>query len=82
MKIDKGIPIPGSIHGGGRKKNKYPFEEMEVGDSFFVKCSKEKRQNIQATLKNSTQRLPKMKFTTRFVTEKGRGTGVRIWRIL
>jgi hypothetical protein len=81
MKIDKGIPTPEYIHGGGRRKNKYPFEKMEVGDSFFCKCKKEDAQKTQATLKNSSQRLPEMRFTTKFVVERGRGSGVRIWRV-
>lgn len=34
-KIEKGIEIPECKHGGG-KNRKYPFDEMDVGDSFFV----------------------------------------------
>ena len=33
MKIDKNIPIPQKSSSGARK---YPFHEMEVGDSFFI----------------------------------------------
>lgn len=33
IKIDKNVPIP---PGAGRKTQIYPFEDMEVGDSFFV----------------------------------------------
>lgn len=29
MKIDKNVPMPGAA-------NKYPFRDMEVGDSFLV----------------------------------------------
>lgn len=32
--IEKGIPIPNSYRKGA--PNKYPFSQMEVGDSFFV----------------------------------------------
>ena len=78
-KIEKGIPIPNKLHGGGPKK-KYPFDEMVVGDSFFVSCKKEDSRKLCATLKNSTQRLPNTKFTTVYVKEEKKA-GVRIWRI-
>lgn len=32
IRIEKNIPMPVV-----KKQNKYPFAEMEVGDSFFVK---------------------------------------------
>jgi len=34
LKIDKGVPIPPPTKGGGQFK--YPWHEMEVGDSFVV----------------------------------------------
>jgi hypothetical protein len=35
FEIEKGIPVPEYAGRGGRT-NKYPWEDMEVGDSFFV----------------------------------------------
>jgi len=34
--IEKGIEIPKLKRGGGAGNSKYPFDKMEVGDSFFV----------------------------------------------
>ena len=39
FKIDKDVPIP---EGAGKKSYKYPFSEMEVGDSFFTDVLREK----------------------------------------
>ena len=38
-KIDKNIPIPNNkIHW-----SRFPFANMEIGDSFLVKCAQEKK---------------------------------------
>lgn len=70
--IEKDVPLP--------EKNvrwKYPFDQMEVGDSFFV-ANKDTTQ-MSALCKRAGSRL-----TARFVTAKveyeGR-SGVRVWRM-
>jgi hypothetical protein len=40
IKVDKNVPIPNNAGGGRRKK--YPWNEMEVGDSFEIEAGKEK----------------------------------------
>ncbi len=74
--IEKGIPIPNQYRGG--TKRKYPFNDMEVGDSFLVLCSKKRSKNVSASLKGSTRRTKDMSFITRYISTEG---GVRIWRI-
>ena len=76
-KIEKGIPITHKPNVGGGKK-KYPFEDMEIGDSFLVPCKKEKAQSVSSTLMGATKREHPKKFTTHYNLEEG---GVRIWRI-
>ena len=80
IKIDKNIPIPPSGH--GKWNSKYPFVEMEVGDSFTIACdSIKKLRTMQASLiKCASQRADSSmkKFTTRIDKEK---MEVRIWRI-
>jgi hypothetical protein len=66
--IDKGIPLP-------EHKTHYPFREMEVGDSFFTKRS---RQNISAIARYWAKK-ENYTFATRDVVEKG-VEGVRVWR--
>lgn len=73
MKIDKNIPIPLAPN-----SRKYPFNEMKVGDSFFVEVASLKRaQMVQANLIGCTRRR-KGKFTTRLCRNP---LGIRIWRI-
>jgi hypothetical protein len=43
FKIEKGIPLP---------ESKYPFAEMEVGDSFFVPCESKEARRVQAIIIN------------------------------
>jgi len=65
IEIDKRVAIPAS-------KPKYPYDDMEVGDSFFVEGG-----NIQ-TIANMNWRKGRrlsMKFISRRVDD-----GVRVWR--
>ena len=72
FEIEKNVPL--------REKNvrwKYPFDEMEVGDSFFVE-NKDTTQ-MSALCKRAGKRLG-----ARFVTAKARkdnAEGVRVWRM-
>ena len=77
-KIEKNIPIPLTNY----KKaigSKYPFLQLKIGDSFFIKCDDNEKRAKQTTLIALSGRLSKeykMKFTTRKVDG-----GVRVWRI-
>ena len=66
--IDKDIPIP-------NRKCMYPFNEMEVGDSFFTKKS---RKTMSSIARYWTQKL-KANFFTAEVVERG-VEGTRVWR--
>ena len=82
-KIDKGIPMKHSIHGGGIK-SKYPFKDMVVGDSFLIPCEddRKKRQHIASAVLTAAKIVPKMKFTTAYKKEEnGFTNGIRVWRI-
>lgn len=68
--IEKGIPIPND--GRGRIP-KYPWNEMEVGDSFFAAGMTTKE--LGSSLVGARKRTGK-NFTSR--TVEG---GVRVWRI-
>lgn len=70
--IEKNIPVP------EKEGPKYPFKQMEVGDSFFVECQGFDAYRKIANAANSFQRRCDMpiKFTVRMLTE-----GVRVWRI-
>lgn len=67
VKIEKNIPIPIKCY------SRYPFSEMEIGDSFLVHSALIK--SIRTDAYMAGKRLSK-KFSTRRVSD-----GVRIWRI-
>ena len=81
MKIEKGVPLPGPIAGPPRK---YPFPDMEVGDSFAVPLSGEKTEKyddratslLRGAALNYGRRTG-MEFVVRTVREEG---VARCWR--
>lgn len=64
IKIEKDIPIPKN-----RRKQKYPWHDMEVGDSFLI-------QRNTLSMGAVNDRYSPKKFIARKVEN-----GVRIWRI-
>lgn len=68
--VDKNIPIPADRRGKGRAK--YPWRDMQVGDSFLVPKA---INAISGTTSCAAKRLG-FRFTLR--TVEG---GTRIWRI-
>lgn len=68
IKIEKGVPLPKRR---GTKRSKYPFADMEVGDSFFFS---ETRERVSAAARAYGARTKK-KFASRVD-----GDGCRIWR--
>ncbi|MGL5397943.1 MAG: hypothetical protein ACRDBQ_22135 [Shewanella sp.] len=69
FEIEKNVPIPD----GYTKKMKYPFKEMEVGDSIFFTESVMKSARSYS---HSFGLRYGVKFTTRLVHG-----GMRIWRV-
>ena len=69
FKIDKNIPMPAIKHGNA----KYPFDEMEVGDSILVKGVAAARSCKQAAYKYGKQNGKKF-------AARAAANGARIWR--
>jgi uncharacterized protein (DUF2249 family) len=67
MKIEKGIPLP--------SKSKYPWDEMEAGDSFFVK-EKRERGKLASACHMRNKKFPPQKYIVRNFED-----GLRVWRI-
>jgi hypothetical protein len=65
VELEKGVPLPVA-------RQKYPYKEMEVGDSFFVFAG-----GIQNVC-NQNYRMGK-KLGMSFIARK-EGDGVRVWR--
>ena len=72
IKIEKGIPFPRYTKNGRSTNRKYPWEEMEVGDSFFT----EKKVGTMASAAGHAGERLGMKFAT-----KSENNGTRVWRI-
>ena len=72
FKIEKGVPIPPRRQSGGAPM-KYPWKDLQIGDSFFVPKQTVHPFSGQA---NTTGKRFNMKFTLR--AENG---GVRVWRV-
>ena len=68
IEITKGVPAPRG------RKSKYPFRDMDVGDSFFAPGSS------VIGIHGCARRHRPMRFTCRSVVENGIA-GIRVWRI-
>lgn len=58
LNIEDGIPVP-TISGRGRGGNAYPFDQLEVGQSFFVANSEDKpnaAKSLASTVSSATAR--------------------------
>lgn len=69
VKIEKSVPIP---EGSGKGSKKYPFGEMEVGDSFYT----ENNGVVASVSYWRSRNAPNKEFVTR-----KEGEGRRVWRI-
>lgn len=82
--IRKGIPVPAiQGRGFGARVSKYPFEQLELTDSFFVPnvTSKSFASTITTQNKRYGKQEPKRQFTCRTDTVDG-VAGVSVWRIV
>lgn len=77
--IDKGVPIPPATS-GRYAISRYPFDRLEVGDSFVAMKVGEGKRNTVASYMSAAQKRYGYKFSMRTVTEDGVAI-IRIWRI-
>ena len=75
IQIEKGVCIPKNV----TRKSKYPFREMEVGDSFFIK-EKEDVKKAQRKMAAVAHMFCKKNSEYKFKTQAFE-TGVRVWRV-
>lgn len=96
FKIARSIPLPAPMRVSAPARRKYPFEEMEVGDMFFVPG---KEKNTLSTHTSTVSKQMGRKFTTRMIymapvgegdeiewvpAEKGDASatlGIGVWRV-
>lgn len=75
--IDKAVPIPSTGFRTAPRRSKYPFHEMEVGDSFehFVEEGAGRKAALQ--LSSVYSKIKGKKFSTRTTSP----TSARCWRV-
>ena len=80
VQIDKGVPIPQRFSVGSRPK--WPWREMQPGDSFFAAGYTTKKTGAGKVMvcQNGSRIIPGSTWTMRLVTENGI-SGVRVWRV-
>lgn len=74
FKIETGVPIPPT------KNNRYKWEDMKAGDSFFVPFAADDdttaaKASLRTSIGHSARRIG-VKVTTRILTD-----GIRVWRL-
>lgn len=73
--IEKHIPIPARKWTGAGRNSKYPFRQMETGDSFYVLGD----EHVKVAVKSAATHHAR-KHGGRF-TARADEHGVRIWRV-
>lgn len=77
IEIEKGVPLPRYSKTGKGHGCKYPWHEMEVGDSFLVPdYPLDKRGHATPIASAATQRYRPKRFIQRSTAR-----GLRIWRV-
>jgi hypothetical protein len=74
IEIEKGVAIPPPAPKHNGKKHRYPFAQMEVGDSFVVPL--EKHQSIAGAISMINYYGRYGQFTKRYMPDH-----IRVWRI-
>jgi len=77
IEIEKYVPIPEKKFFRKASEPKYPFAEMEVGDSFSVASDKKSISNLVGARGKFMKSNPSIKFTSRTCSEEG---VYRTWR--
>lgn len=67
FKIERGIPLPA-------RRNKYPFAEMQIGDSFSAPLSEERRLSASAAARGFA-------IGAKFSVRRVDADTVRVWRV-
>lgn len=83
FEVEKGVAPPTDGRTGSAKK--YPWHDMEIGDSFFVPFPAGTVQKLSAAAHGAIHTQPKL-YGRRYRTatikdEHGNKTGVRVWRV-
>lgn len=76
--VEKGIP---RIKPTGTGLTKYPFGEMAVGDSFFVRCASADVLKVKNRIRSATRVFRRRHIKTAHFEVRSVSGGARCWRI-
>lgn len=74
MQIEKNIPLPPRAYDKAGRNARYPFPDMEIGDSFILKLSA--KRSVISCLMIYHSRKRGTKYASRRLPE-----GLRVWRV-
>ena len=77
FEIEHGVPMP-------KLRSEYQFEDMAVGDSFFVSAEEAEEMGIGKTTISSAASYAGKRLKVKFITKsavKDGVQGVRVWRV-
>jgi len=74
--VEHGVPIPQRRNAPKR----YPFRDMEIGDSFFVPLNGEKSSKVFARIAGAAIRDARSRGGIKYAVRSVEG-GVRVWRV-
>ncbi len=78
IRVDKNIPLPS----GRGIQSAYPFGEMAVGDSFFIRCAVNEAKRRAASISQCSRNWRTANDKTAFrLTVRHVEGGVRCWRL-
>ena len=87
-KIDKNIPFPSDMILRNTKAERYPWKQMDVGDSVKIPMREKEdvdkfRNRVCASYRRyGNEQNPMKRFTYRFLKDPdGRIDGLRVWRL-
>jgi hypothetical protein len=80
IKIQKNVPLKGR-EGRPKRTTKYPWDEMEVGDMFFVECDEKQRGAISSSVATSGRAWARYNNKPHKLSVRKMDGGFGVWRI-
>lgn len=81
FKIEKGIDIPPVDRKYKPRRSKYPWNEMEVGDSFVVKDYKKTKLGFATPISGLGNTFMKSRGAAKRFSQRETSEGLRVWRV-
>lgn len=83
--IESNVPYNVKRGGRGRKPTEFPFEDMEVGDSFLITCDSTNKKTVDSWRRKVL--VAKKRFNEAYDSDAwefrtaAEAAGIRVWRV-